>query len=55
LKMNQRMPMTTKNMGTMPAANASAAMLSITTGQFQFYPCIEIVINALQTVCRGYP
>lgn len=54
-KMNQMQPKHMKKKGMMLAANASMDTLSITFGQLQFYPIVEIVIHTLQSVWRRHP
>jgi hypothetical protein len=39
------MPKHTKKKGTMPAASTSMVILSITFGQFQFNPFIEVMVQ----------
>ena len=54
-KPSHGMPKHTKKKGTMLAANASMVTLSISFGQLQCNPVIEMIINALQAICRGHP
>jgi hypothetical protein len=53
LKPSHKMPKHTKKKGTMPAANASIAILSITFGQLQFYPIVKVIVHTLQAVFKG--
>ena len=48
-------PTVTKNKGTMLAAKTSMVTLSISFGQLQCNPIVEMIINALQAICRGHP
>ena len=46
-KPSHKAPKHTKKKGTIPAANASMEILSITFGQLQFNPIIKMIIHTL--------
>jgi len=50
LKPSHNAPKHMKKKGTMLAANTSMVMLSITFGQLQFYPCIEVIKETLHAI-----
>jgi hypothetical protein len=54
LKPSHKAPKHTKKKGTIPAANASMVILSITSGQLQFNPCIEVLNETGNAVFPGW-